>query len=244
MTTGPCWGDYSRHLDTNGYVRVSPQFLKIENDLIPVKEQIYDYYIKSNTRVLKNPFSINGLYQLIKKALVPFACYYYKCVPTISYVKIIKSYTSNNPKDTQFFHRDPGSHKLLKAVIYLNDVDFEGGPLVYVQGTNKEDLVGHSGRERINDNIVKQRYKNKVKELVGPFGQVIFFDAMGIHKGKLPIQNDRIAIIVNFSLHSEYGQKDNYSKVAYNITGDYDDFDLMLLDSCMPIFGVENENKS
>jgi hypothetical protein len=231
-------------LKANGYVQIPPESLKIEDDLAAIQKQIYNYYSKNNTRVLQNPFGIVGLYELVKKALAPIACCYYKCVPTISYIKVIKSYTSSDPKDTQFFHRDPGSYKLLKAVIYLNDVGASGGPLVYVQNSNKENLNGISGRERMGDNMVKQKYKSKIKELIGPAGQVTFFDAKGIHKGKLPTKNDRVAIIVNFSLHSEYGQKDNYSKITYNMTDSHDGFDLMLLDSCVPVFGVKDEDES
>ena len=231
-------------LKANGYVQIPPESLSIKDDLGEIRRQVCDYYSENDTRVLKNPFGINGLYELVKKTLVPIACCYYKCVPTISYIKVIKSYASNDPKDTQFFHRDPGSYKLLKAVIYLNDVDAFGGPLVYVQNSNKEDLSGISGRERIKDKEVKQKYNKKIKEIIGPLGQVTFFDAKGVHKGKLPTRRDRIAIIVNFSLHPEYGQKDNYNKITYNITDGYSDFDLMLLDSCVPIFGVKDENKS
>ena len=88
---------------------------------------------------------------------------------------------------------------LLKAVIYINDVDSEGGPLVYVQGSNKDDLTGISGRSRLDDKYIQEKYKGHVKEITGPTGQVSFFNAKGIHKGKLPVKNDRVAIIVNFS---------------------------------------------
>ena len=224
-----------------GHVELTPEYSNIKKDFEPVKKQIIDHYSESQIRVLSNPFNINGLFELIKKYLVPFSYLYYGCIPTIGYIKIIKSYTLSSAKDTQFFHRDPGSYNLLKAIIYVSDVDSDSGPLVYVGGSNKDNLIGVSGRDRVSDSHIQERYENCINEITGPSGQISFFNARGIHKGKLPVKNDRVAIIVNFSLHSEYGQKDNYSKITYQMNNRYSEYDLMLLDSCMPIFGVEND---
>lgn len=231
--------NFVNKLYTSGYVEISNVIDR--DELSNIESQVIKYFSNNNVRVLDNPLKINGLYDLIKKYLAPFACQYYECIPTISYLKIIKSSTSKSPKDTQFFHRDPGSYKLLKAIIYLNDVDSFGGPLVYVDSSHTESLKGMSGRKRIVDNIVSKKYNNQVKEIIGHKGHITFFDAKGLHKGKLPEKNDRLAIIVNFSLHPEYGQKDNYTKLTYDMNEELDEFDLTLLDSCMPIFGVKNE---
>ena len=231
--------EFSKKLHTDGYVELPSVIPK--NDLIDVQSQIEEYFLENDARILKNPLQVEGLYPLVKKYLVPFACSYYGCVPTISYIKIINSAVANAAKDTQFFHRDPGSYRLLKSIIYLNSVDSHGGPFVYIKKSHTENLKGKSGRERISDDIVVSQYGDSVKEVVGHAGHLTFFDAKGLHKGKLPEKSDRLAIIVNFSLHPEYGQKDNYSKVNYNMDDQYDKFDLMLLDSCVPIFGVENE---
>ena len=152
-------------IESRGHVEFSPEYLDIEEDLKPIKSHITEYYSKNKSRVLQNPFNISGLFELVRKHLVPFASSYYGCIPTIGYIKIIKSQPSSNAKDTQFFHRDPGSYNLLKAVIYINDVDSEGGPLVYVQGSNKDDLTGISGRSRLDDKYIQEKYKGHIKEI-------------------------------------------------------------------------------
>jgi ectoine hydroxylase-related dioxygenase (phytanoyl-CoA dioxygenase family) len=205
---------------------------------INVKKQILDYYNENSVRTYKDPLMTDGVFEYIKKTMVPFAISYFKCVPTIGYVKIIKSKTSNNSQDTQFFHRDPGSYNILKSVVYLNDVDTDGGPLVYISKSNHDNLLGFSGRIRLSDKFVENAYPDQAIELTGESGQVFFFDAKGIHKGKLPTKKARIAIIVNFTIHPEYGQKDNYSKIKFKMSKKYSGYDLLLLDSCMPIFGL------
>ena len=230
-------------LNDLGYVTLNLKTPSIANNIKKIQNQVFELY-REKIRVIENPLRIDGVYDLIKEGLVPFATGYYGCVPTISYVKIVKSYKSNDAKDTQFFHRDPGSYKLLKAIIYLNDVDSFGGPLVYVNGSNKDNLLGMSGRARLDDSLIQEQHANNIHEIVGPSGQITFFDARGIHKGKLPTKNSRTAIIVNFSLHTEYGQKDNYSKISYDFKADYSDYDLMLLDSCIPTFGAKNDSQS
>ena len=63
---------------------------------------------------------------------------FYECIPELTYIKIRKAFANKLPaNDTQFFHRDSGSFRLLKAVIYLNDVN-EDWPLYYVKGSNRK----------------------------------------------------------------------------------------------------------
>mgnify|MGYP003122800716 CR=1 FL=1 len=221
-----------------GYVGLQANKPECNEEFTKIRKEILDYYDKNSDRTYKNPLMTAGVFEYIKSALVPFAISYFKCIPTIGYVKIIKSEVSNNSQDTQFFHRDPGSYNILKSIVYLNDVGPDGGPLVYVNKSNHDNLIGFSGRMRFNDKFVEHIYPEQAVELTGESGQVFFFDAKGIHKGKLPTKKARIAIIVNFTVHPEYGQKDNYSKIKFKMSEEYSGYDLLLLDSCMPIFGL------
>ena len=207
--------------------------------LLPVKNKIHDYFSNKTSRVMKDPLiTVDELYPLIKDYLIPFASFYYECVPSISYVKVLRSQKGEKlPKDTQLFHRDPGSHNFIKAIIYLNEVGVNDGPFTYIEDSIGDYFVGSCGRSRQSDEDIYKKYKNKIIEITGPCGQVTFFNPLGLHRGKIPVNSDRIAIIVNLALHPEYGQKDNYKRIHYNMKKQYDEYDFMILDSCVPVFG-------
>ncbi len=229
---------YIYKLRESGLSVMPPGFIDAKR-LLPVRTKIYDYFINNTGRVMKDPLiTVDELYYLIKDYLIPFASFYYECVPSISYVKILKTQKgAKSPKDTQLFHRDPGSHNFIKAIIYLNDVDVHGGPFTYIENSISDHFVGSCGRSREPDQDIYEKYKNKINEITGSCGQVAFFNPLGLHRGKVPINSDRIAIIVNLALHPEYGQKDNYKRIHYNMKKQYDEYDFMILDSCVPIFG-------
>ena len=141
------------NIDQFGYEIIKPKKLAgFEQICLDVN----DIFSSKNQRSINNPLlEINGLYNFIKENAVGFACEYFNCVPMLSFIKIIKSDIINKkPKDTQFFHRDPGSFKFLKLVIYLHDVDENSGPFSYVENSHKDFYFGKNGRKRYSDEDV------------------------------------------------------------------------------------------
>ena len=115
-------------------------------------------------------------------------------------------------------------------------MDTNSGPFIYVRESNQDNINGDSGKDRYDKKDIQKKYGTKVTEMIGKSGHLTFFEARGLHRGKLPLLKPRVAIIVNFSLHEEYGHKDNYSRVSYEMNNDYDDLDMLLLSSSLPIF--------
>ena len=79
-----------------------------------------------------------GVSEIIKnKTLEGVVTGYYESIPTLTFAKArISFFDSVGPRDTQFWHSDPGSYRVLKALIYLNDVDENGGPFEIISGSH------------------------------------------------------------------------------------------------------------
>ena len=79
--------------------------------------------------------------------------------PGIGFVKMRRSYANSLPDfDTNFFHFDGNSAKLLKAFVYLNDVDLDGGPITYVQGSHVDRFPGWSIEDRYTYEDIQAAY--------------------------------------------------------------------------------------
>lgn len=137
---------------------------------------------------------------------------YYECIPELTYIKVRKAFANKLPaNDTQFFHRDSGSYRLLKALIYLNDVNINTGPFTYTQKSHlKFDFP--SKKLRFTDKEISKFYGSKnIKHLTAKKGDLVLANTTAFHKGLKPKKHDRNICIANFCLHDEVGF--SYSKI-------------------------------
>lgn len=162
--------------------------------------------------------------------LVDVAVAYFNCLPLIPFVKVRKSFAHNLPPvDTQLFHTDLNSYHIIKVIIYLNDVDADGGPFTYVRTSHStafRELFGKhqsSSSPRFSDEEIIEKYGlENVVECPCRAGDVIFCDTTGFHKGKKPTALDRNVIIINYCVHEESGfqydkikiKKDDFHKLS------------------------------
>lgn len=121
-------------------------------------------------------------------------------------------------RDAQLFHYDYDDFKFIKLFCYLTDVDEDGGPHVYVPGTHRVDRIlscanswgndrdefikWYMPRLRKTDDDVKKYFEIEPVELTGEAGTCFLVDTRGIHKGKLPIKNDRLMFQFQFGTSS------------------------------------------
>ena len=169
---------------------------------------------------IRDPFL--NLPESIQLALHPriigVASSYLGCIPVLSYIKIVKTFTSGfGPVDTQYFHRDIGSYWILKVFIYLNDVDTDGGPFCYARKshiTPRENDFGSNLYIRFADEKVVEMFGNEnVVECTGTAGDVWFAETLGFHKGKRPRSAPRRIIIATFCIEKEKGFAYNPIKI-------------------------------
>ena len=104
---------------------------------------------------------------------------------------------------TRRWHTDMEDYRLLKIIIYLNDVTDNDGPFQYIP-KHLTSLVKHSLNYKYGY-IPDQRMLSVVtpshwKQCIGSTGTVIFVDTGSIfHRGKLPVALERFAIFFDYT---------------------------------------------
>ena len=102
--------------------------------------------------------------------------------------------------NAQMFHQDRDRLSFLKFFIYLTDVTPETGPHVYLRGSHRKIPNSLRFDGRVTDDSVKRAgLWHDVRELTGPAGTLMAVDTIGLHKGKTPIDGDRLALENEFS---------------------------------------------
>jgi len=142
--------------------------------------------------------------------IIDIAGAYLDCMPMLSTCNLRKSFVTNLPAGgTQIYHSDPNSPRFLKFFVYLNDVDINGGPFCYVEGshTKKFEINGYNWNRQYNWelNDIHQLYgADKVKYLTAKKGDLLIADTNGWHRGTKPIDNERTMLTLDYACHPEF----------------------------------------
>ncbi len=136
----------------------------------------------------------------------------------IGYIKLRRFFNNKiSDFDTNFFHSDDNGEKILKCILYLNDVsNEEDGPFVYVEGSHKKkNCIETKYTHKEMQNI----YPGKIRPLFGNKGTIIFADTLGFHRGIKPKNNDRYVLYINYVCKEEYEGKGEKQKISKRILG-------------------------
>ena len=163
----------------------------------------------------------NKVLEFVKKSLNQEEVY-------IGYIKLRRFFKNNlNNFDTNFFHTDDNSEKILKCIIYLDDLlTMNDGPFVYVSGShiNKIDEKNGLNEYSRSDDDIKKFYNSKnIKPIYGKKGTLFFANTLGYHKGVKPLSKDRYVLYINFVCEEEYGGKGQKQKISNKIINKYSD---------------------
>jgi hypothetical protein len=108
--------------------------------------------------------------------------------------------TDAAPQASQLWHRDPQDLKLLKAFIYLDDVDEDAGPFCYIPKTQSFGAYAgvnppHKDRKRILDEEMDPVLPPE-KQMIctGPADTMILADTSGFHRGGKPRGKNRLML--------------------------------------------------
>jgi len=136
---------------------------------------------------------------------------YLECKPAIGTTNLRKSYITSLPEiDTLLFHCDRNSLKFLKFFFYLNNVDVNGGPFTYVQGSHTEKFRKWDNKYRwTHEEISKQYGEKRIHYLTAKVGDIIVANTTGFHKGSIPRKTNRMMFTVNYVIHPEGWGKPN-----------------------------------
>lgn len=104
----------------------------------------------------------------------------------------------------QLYHFDLDRVKWLKFFVYLSDVTPTRGPHCYLRGTHipsasSRALLGLGDRRIEDEEIESLGLKGAESEICGPVGTILVADTRGHHKGKPPLEGDRLLLQLEFA---------------------------------------------
>lgn len=101
----------------------------------------------------------------------------------------------------QVFHIDIDRSQALLFIIYINDVDENNGPHIYVQNTHQSKPLCFLQDRRMNPQELEDYYsKENMIEITGKKGTVFVIDSLGFHRGKPLDTNNRLALKYEYSV--------------------------------------------
>lgn len=103
------------------------------------------------------------------------------------------------------WHVDPEDYRMLKIIIYLNDVTIDGGPYEYISkpltAASCKELKYHSGfiSDKVMESVIPNAYW---KACTGNYGTAVFTDTRNVfHRAKPPVARDRFSITFSYTSH-------------------------------------------
>jgi hypothetical protein len=138
--------------------------------------------------------------------LLGMATAYFQTVPMLSYVKVRKSFANAiPPSPTQHFHVDIGTYRIFKVLLYLNDVEPGGGPFCYVKRSHRQKFAGWESKRYSEQEVAAEYGDDSVVHFYARAGDAMVVESTGFHCGEKPHVSDRSILILNYTVHPEYG---------------------------------------
>ena len=119
-------------------------------------------------------------------------------------------------KNAQLYHRDRDDYRFCKLFVQLTDVDEDGGPHTYVEGSHRWNSIRalrdtwpggarnfnewYFGTLRKTDGQVERVFGKKGVSITGSAGLRFLVDTCGIHKGTPPVKTDRLMAQVLYGI--------------------------------------------
>lgn len=166
-----------------------------------IKKFLWTYFPTESNRDLDLSNPITKFY--LSPEIIYVAGKYLGYIPQLNEIVIQKTTIagSNDPVQSQKWHRDPQEMRTFKVFLYLSDVNEGSGPFIYLKGsspTSKGKLskifpqIKPKGSYPEASVIEKLLTKEDVFTATASLGTVIFCDTAGIHKGGFATLSERI----------------------------------------------------
>ena len=185
------------------------RLLKLKDEMGPLLEdstalKFNDRYMQMiNEPLLACPSAFDIAFDDL---LVEIASEYFQCTPAIGTVNLKRSLKTDGAPEagTLLYHCDRNSVKFMKFFFYLNDVDINGGPFCYVEGSHKQKFIGWNDSYRQPINKIESIYgKDRVKLITANLGDIVMANTTGFHRGTTVKNKERYMYTVNYVLHPE-----------------------------------------
>jgi hypothetical protein len=110
-------------------------------------------------------------------------------------------------EETRLWHRDDEDFRITKIIVYLNDVDAEGGPFEYIPKYHTPDirLLRFTAGRVLDEHMRQVVPESKWKSCQGPAGTVLFADPCNFfHRGKIPTKQDRFTLFYGYNSRNPF----------------------------------------
>jgi hypothetical protein len=131
--------------------------------------------------------------------------------------------TEGDPIESQLWHRDPEDIKVVKAFIYLSDVDEDCGPFSYIPGTHPFGELAHivphhkDQRRVLDDEMEMELPAQSWMTCTGPAGTMVVADTVGYHRGGKPKRGNRVVITFTYTSGALFERP--YNKRTFQVLG-------------------------
>ena len=176
------------------------------------KKFLFSYY---GTESAAKPIDMRNpiISALLDRKILEVVSSYLNYVPQLYEIYIEKTVPigTAEPTYSQNWHRDPEEKRTLKVFLYLNDVDTDSGPFIYVKRSHP--TGGHTYGRLFPQELPWGSYPDETDVLSrtdessryiakASAGTLIFCDTAGLHRGGLATRNPRIMATAFFpSIH-------------------------------------------
>ncbi|MEB3197671.1 MAG: hypothetical protein VKP62_10755 [Candidatus Sericytochromatia bacterium] len=166
-------------------------------------------YLKENTSYiqLKTPLkNVAALLPVILDLrLLRTAQEYLGCFPLLTYVKVQRTWANQLPEtNTQLWHIDIDAFRMLKAFIFLDEIDSNTGVTRFIEGSHFFEQGNYHYQDRWSEEDIENKFPfaRRVTPKLA-YGDMLLLDTLQLHRGARPRGRDRTAIIANFCAHPE-----------------------------------------
>ena len=142
-------------------------------------------------------------------------------------------YSVPQPEDadriaSQRWHRDFNDRRLVKAFLYLVDVDEGNGPFQYVQGSAPGGPHGDAwpwrplGENYPPEDELEQRIRDDARVFTGAKGTLLFCNTAGFHRGGFATERPRVLATATYSSPASLA---SLTERSYRFSGSLDELD-------------------
>lgn len=174
-----------------------------ENPSVIYEESTHQFNSYSTQDILECPYILRTA---LKKGMISIISCYLGCTPTLYSLNIWRTKPSEIEANIQKYHRDYDDFKFVTVLVYLNDVDIDCGPHVFVKYTHTEnaykvkyDSNYYSLTSSLRDDYIDKHLNPET--LMGSAGSTYLLDTYGIHKGSSNVKKERLALWMRYGLH-------------------------------------------
>lgn len=149
-------------------------------------------------------------------AVVAVARRHLGAAPTVIELKARRVDAEGGLGRDEYFHVDRDDYQLCRQVVYLDDVDLDGGPLLYMRHTHQRAWIDMVRRGWLNgvadfdfwylehirktDREVRRIFHKPPVPLVGPAGGRFLVDPQGVYKLPRPNRGSRLTLSITYGV--------------------------------------------